>query len=196
MGNTSSPGLSGRTQEAIEEWWGDRAAGDPCDELFTGSSAVDHLLASEPLAAAGLASSTEGGLAPGDVADLAARVQGMASALGAGVAPRDAAAVVAHLVAELSATCSVAAPGARRLQRRRLVLRGLRAHLASAQLAAAGRVGDGADGGDADLPGLPGSLSRAASTPGLDAAPHDAGGHNTEWPSEYIATQQVRGGAL
>ena len=201
MGNISSQGLAPRTQEAIEEWWGDREAGDACDELFASSAAVDLLLAHEPLAAAGFGSSTETGLVPADVAELAARVQDMASALDAGVAPRDAAAVVEHLVAELSSACSAPAPAARRLQRRRLVLRGLHAHLAAARLASGGTLGggDGAEGLDglADAGLSPPSLLRTISVPAGDsggavAAATGHGTHNTEWPSEYNTTQQVR----
>ncbi len=163
----AGPSLSENTHDLIQEWY---SGAESIPGLFE-AHLVDTLLADETLPEL---SSPETGLSNKDIAELQAAVREGNAALDAGVRPQSATATVEHLLLELAVTCAAPAPHARTLQRRGILLRGLRTHLTRAAAAA---------------------TAASSATPTAGACSPDSaavGGSSTQWPAEYIATQQVR----
>jgi hypothetical protein len=111
-------------------------------------------------------SSTEHGLSARDITEIVKTIRLKGASLDVGVPPGEISSAVEQLLLELSVACSRQTPQARKFERRKQVLQGLHEYITRS---------------------VP--KSKIANAEASQHAEDD--GSANQWPSEYIATQQV-----
>lgn len=111
-------------------------------------------------------SSTENGLSFRDINEIVKTVRLKGASLDVGVPPGEISSAVEQLLLELSVACSRHTPQARKFERRKQVLQGLHEFMSR-------------------------SVPKSKSTDTLESQQTEDDGSANQWPSEYIATQQV-----